>query len=338
MGTDPIPVSIIGDSYTNGAFFKNALLDKGYVPNIQMIGLREVEGYQDQFDEGRGGWRLSTFFNVTNGRTQPYNGFWQPEGVYKYWGSTHFWKLANEIRLNPDKEYTFDEKYFVGRFFNCSLLFDAQTGYKLKPAVNDIMYDNTLGHYIKYDGSKWRKAAYEDYTWSFNYGKYLSMWKLKAPVILAEFLGLNDFGGAPYMKNRDFSKWNAQVEEVAASYLKAVPTGKFVLMIPSSTCGILDNKDGSFTSKTHANMWELRKNIIESFDNRESEGIYIVDAGIAIDNLHGFSYTKDSTYTKPYSEYKGMERISVQTGTCHPYPNYPTMGYSLAAFIQVYRP
>lgn len=341
IGTEPVTVSIIGDSYTNGAFFRNALLDNGHVPNIQMIGLREVLGYQgpaDQFDEGRGGWRLSTFFRVTKGRTQSYNGFWQPEGDAKYWGSTHFWILANEIRVNPDKEYTFDEKYFTGRFYKSSLLFDVKTGYKLKPGLNDIMYDNSLEQFVKYDGKRWRTVAYEDFNWSFNYGKYLSMWKLKAPMILAEFMGLNDFGSAPYKKNRDFTEWNALVEQVASSYLKAVPKGKFVMMIPSSTCGTLDNKDGSFTSRTHANIWDLRKNIIEKFDNRQSEGFYIVDSGIAIDNLYGFNFTRDTAFTKPYPEYSGEERIPIQAGICHPYANYPTLGYSLAAFIQAHRP
>ncbi|MGH2564071.1 MAG: hypothetical protein ACRDE5_06145 [Ginsengibacter sp.] len=337
IGTDSVPVSIIGDSFTNGPFFKDALLVKGYVPKIQLVGLRDVAGYPGQFDEGRGGWTLASYFSVSNRRTQPYNGFWQPDGIYKYWGATEFWKLANAIRLNPDSGWTFDEKYFSGRFDTQSLLFNAQTGYKLKPAVNDIIFDNTLGHYLKYDGKKWTQVAYSDFNWNFNYGKYLSIWKLKAPLILAEFLGLNDFRNeaAPAMIN--FSKWNAQIKMVILSYLKAVPNGKFVLMIPSSTCGILDNAAGDFTIKQNACMWEVRRNIIENFDGRESEHIYIVDAAIAIDDLYGFNYVKDSTLTKPYSEYTGSENIAVQTGNPHPYPNYPVMGVSLAAFIQKYR-
>lgn len=337
IGTDPIPVSIIGDSFTNGAFFKDALLKKNYVPNIQMIGLRSISGYPGQFDEGRGGWTLGSYFSVTNGRTQAYNGFWQPNGVCKYWGSTQFWKLANDIRINPRGGWTFEESYNVSRFDVRSVLFDAATGYKLNPVVNDIMFDNTLGYYIKYDGTSWRQIAYGDYEWNFNYGKYLSMWNLTSPLILAEFLGLNDFRSAPDPAMIDFTTWNARIETVVASFLKAVPSGKFVLMIPASTCGSLDNNAGFFTTKENACMWEHRRNIIEKFDRREAENIYIVDAGIAIDNLDGFNFTKDTTYTKPYSAYTGMDRIAVQTGSPHPFPNYPNMGVSLAAFIQKYR-
>ncbi|MEP5338568.1 MAG: hypothetical protein ABJL44_03665 [Algibacter sp.] len=337
VGKNPITISIIGDSFTNGAFFKDALLEKGYVPNIKMIGLRDVVGHSDQFDEGRGGWTLKSYFTVTNKRTQPYNGFWQPTMEYKYWGSTDFWKLAKEIHANPKNKWTFNEKYNAGRFVSKSTLFDDKNGYKLNPKKNDIMYDNTLESYVKFNGAKWKKVNYQDFDWGFNYSKYLSMWNLEHPMILAEFLGLNDFRDAPNPSSIDFTAWNSQMEQVIRSYLKTVPSGKFVLMIPSSTCGILDNKAGDFTTKQNACMWELRKNIIDMFDHRTAENIYIIDAGIAIDNLDGSKFLKDSTYTLPYAEYSGKEKIAVQTGNPHPYPNYPTMGISLAAFIQKFR-
>jgi len=337
IGTDTVVVSIIGDSFTQGAFYKDALLVKGYVPNIKMIGLRDVKGYSGQFDEGRGGWTLGKYFRVTNKRTDAYNGFWQPDGVFKYWGSTDFWKLANEIRLNPQKDWTFNESYNAGRYNTKSMLFDKKTGYKLNPKKNDIMYENSLNQYVIFSGKRWLPVDYSAFSWNFDFSKYLSMWDLNAPSVLAEFMGLNDFRSARDPAMIDFTTWNAQIKKVVASYLKAVPNGKFVLMIPSSTCGILDNTAGDFTTKQNACMWELRKNIIENFDGRESENIYIVDSAIAIDNLNGIGFTTDTIYTKPYSEYKGEEKIAVQVGNPHPYQNYPNMGISLAAFIQKYR-
>lgn len=337
VGANSIPVSIIGDSFTHGAFFKEALLVKNYVPNIKMIGLREVKDYPGQFDEGRGGWTLARYCNVSNKRTQAYNGFWQPEGKYKYWGSTAFWLLVKDIQSNPQGDWSFGEKYNTSRFESKAGFYDDKNGYRLNPNVDDVIYDNAKDQYVRFDGSKWKKVDSEEFSWSFNYGKYLSMWQLNTPLILAEFLGLNDFRNAPDPTNIDFASWNTQMEKVISSYLKAVPDGRFVLMIPSSTCGILDNKSGDFTTKQNACMWELRRNIIEKFDNRENENIYIVDSGIAIDNIDGTRFLSDSTYTLPYAGYLGKERIAVQTGNPHPYTNYPTMGISLAAFIQKYR-
>lgn len=336
-GAETVTVSIIGDSFTQGGFFKDALLAKGYVPNIRMIGLRDVVSYPGQFDEGRGGWTLKKYFSVSNKRTDAYNGLWQPVGEFKYWGATDFWKLANAIRLNPQDDWSFGESYNAGRFATQSLHFDEKTGYKLNPEKNDVMYNNSLEQYVRYDGRKWVKTGYDEYVWDIDYAKYLSMWHLDAPSILAEFLGLNDFRSFTDPSKIDFTKWNAQIEKLAASYFKAVPNGKFVLMVPSSTCGILDNEAGDFTTRQNASMWEHRRNIVEKFDGREKENIYVIDAATAIDNLDGSNLTTDSVYTKPYSEYEGTEKIRVQKGNPHPYPNYPNMGVSLAGFIQKYR-
>ena len=64
-----------------------------------------------------------------------------------------------------------------------------------------------------YDGRKWHKAVYKDFDWTFNYGKYLSMWNLKPPEILAGFLGLNDFRNAPDPATIDFARWNERIEK-----------------------------------------------------------------------------------------------------------------------------
>ena len=100
-----------------------------------------------------------------------------------------------------------------------------------------------------------------------------------------------------------------------------MPDGKFIILIPCTTCGSLNNIRGDFTLRQNASMWQLRKNIIDTFDGRESEGYYVVDIGITIDNEKGYNRNRDG----------------IQTGNPHPYPNYPTMGIPLAAFIQYYR-
>lgn len=338
IGSDTITVSIIGDSFTHGAFFKDALLEKGYISKIKMIGLREVNGHPGQFDEGRGGWTLKNYFTVTNQRTQAYNGFWQPSGNYRYWGATAFWQLVRQLKSHPDKGWVFNERYNADRFASRATDFNEATGLRNKPQKNDLMYDNRTEQYILYDGKQWNSAKYGDFEWEFDYGKYLSMWNLKAPVILAEFLGLNDFRSAKDPATISFTEWNAQMEKLIRSYKKAVPNGKFVLMIPSSTCGILDNQAGDFTTRQNACMWEVRRNIIQNFDERADEQIYVVDAGIAIDNLSGSRFSTDTTFTLPYAGYTGKDLIAVQTGNPHPYLNYPTMGISLAAFIQFHRP
>ncbi|HVV05536.1 MAG TPA: hypothetical protein VHC96_15000 [Puia sp.] len=334
VGDDTVTFSIIGDSFTDGGFFRSALLQKGYVPKIKMIGLRGVRGFPGAFDEGRSGWTLGKYFQVSTERDSPYNGFWQPAGKCRYWGATAFWKLAFDIRNHPQRLWPAPERYNATRFEGALRRFDAETGYLSAPVENDLMYDNVLGHYVLYDGREWNEAAYKDFDWAFNYGKYLSMWGLEPPQILAVFLGLNDFRNASDPAVIDFAGWNERMEKVIASYLQAVPGGKFVVMIPSSACGSMDNQRGDFTILQNACMWELRKNIIGHFDNRMKEHIYLVDAAIAIDDVNGMRYMHDTLYTKPYEAYEGAESYRVQYGNPHPYPNYPSLGLSLAAFIQ----
>lgn len=335
VGATEIAVSIIGDSYTNSGFFKDALLDKGYCPNIKMIGLRKVTGEVGQYDEGRGGWTLADYMTVKTDSNN-LNPFFQPNSTFLYWGSTGFWINAWKVFRGTAGSGA-EPNYSAGRYDDYLSLFDETTGLKITPTTNDIMYDSSAASYKVWNGSAWVTTSYETYSWSFNYAKYLSMWGLTSPAILSIMLGLNDFRDNTYPENISFSTWNANMNLVKDSYLAAVPTGKFVICIPASTCGILDNESSAFTIKQNAAMWMLRKNIIDVYDAREEESIYLVDVGITVDNYTGYNFSSDANQIKPYSDYEGTDLINVQSGNPHPYPNYPTMGIPLAAFIQKYR-
>ncbi|MDP4273978.1 MAG: SGNH/GDSL hydrolase family protein [Bacteroidota bacterium] len=333
-GTDSVRAQVLGDSYTQGAFYKDALITKGYVPLLDLVGLRKCDGNSTAYyDEGRGGATLNTYFTVSTGKTIHYNPFFQPSGNFRYWGATGFWKMACTHPTSGTN--TFNEFYNCGFYRESALSkFDARTGLLAKPREGDIMYDNDQNTYIIFSGAKWRKTNYSVYTWAFQYDKYLSMWNLKCPDFLFVMLGLNDF-----RRNiqADFTAWNQKMELMAKSFLESNPDGKFVLCTPASTCGQMDNAAGDFTVYQNAAMWRARKNIIDHFDNREQDKIYIVDVATRIDNEYGYEYTSDSTYTKPYEGYRGEAKLAVQTGNPHPYLNYPSMGIPLAAFIQYYR-
>jgi len=323
VGDKEVVVQIIGDSYTNGAFFKDALLIKGYVPRLKMVGLRRVNDMPDQFDEGRGGCTLESYFTVTKVVQRAYNGFWQPKGNDRYWGSTSFWKMANDFRKNPNlnpatnKSWDFGDLYNISRFDSVSFRFDENTGFLLNPHKGDVQFDNALNSFVLYNGRKWEKKDYPDLAWSFQYGKYLSMWNITPPQMLFEMLGLNDFRDKI---NHDFLKWNARLMEMKKSYLEAVPDGKFVICTPASSCGILDNAAGDFTTMQNAAMWEVRDNIIKTFDGQQSDKLFILDVAVSIDNEKGYRY-----------------QDGIQMGNPHPFLNYPAMGISIAAFIQYHR-
>lgn len=315
--TSEVTVQVLGDSFVQGAFFKSALLDSLYVPGIRMTGLRQVVGGGENFDEGRGGWTLASYFEIPKKADAPYHGFMQLDGDMRYLGATGFWINCHKV---INKELTdFESRYQCGRFEKAASRFSPETGLPVKPAKGDLMWSNEKEYYLLYDGKRWRERRDIDETaWSFNYAKYLETWDIPAPEFLFETLGLNDYRDE---LNADYSVWDERIEIVKNSYLSAVPGGKFIIVIPCSTCGTLDNRRGDFTVRQNAAMWRFRKHLVDTFDRRTADGYHLVDMGITIDNENG--YRRDSE--------------GLQTGNPHPYPNYPTMGLPLAAFIQYHR-
>ena len=101
-------------------------------------------------------------------------------------------------------------------------------------------------------------------------------------------------------------------------------------------CGSIDNAAGDFTPRQNAAMWRFRDWLIKNFDAREKDGFYLLDAGINTDNEHGFRLASGATAI-PFEKCPGEEKLRVQAGNPHPYPNYPAMGLPFAAFIQYHR-
>lgn len=328
-GTKTVYAQILGDSFTNdGAFFKQVLLNGQIVPGLRLVGLRKhAEG---QYDEGRGGWRMEDYFRPSKYDWQAYNGYFHPVDG-RYWGATAFWQNA-WMCMRKTEPKGFEPRYSCSRFDDFVDRFDEKTGVLLAPESGDYQYDSAKKAFLRYDGKAWQTVDEAALKWEFDYGKYLAMWKLTPPQFLFVMLGLNDFREN---LNADFSTWGRQVAVVKDSYLKACPEGRFVICIPSSTCGSIDNAAGDFTPRQNAAMWRFRDWLIKTFDGREKDGFYLLDAGIGIDEENGFTFVQDG----PAVPFSGCAdgRIRVQKGTPHPYPNYETLGLPLAAFIQYYR-
>ncbi|MGN0852655.1 MAG: hypothetical protein ACI4Q3_04680 [Kiritimatiellia bacterium] len=329
IGRGDVYAQILGDSFTHGQFFRKALLESGAVPNLHLVGLLKCG--DGQYNEGRGGWTLNSYFNVPTRECQSYHGYMQPaEG--RYWGARAFWKLAWKCARKTQPK-GFEPTYSCSRFDDQVGRFDERTGVLLDPQPGDIQFDGDANTMVRWEGTAWQPVDAKALGWHFDYGTYLKMWNLKAPQFLFVLLGLNDFRGR---LDADFTSWGERIRIVKESYLNACPNGKFVIAIPCSTCGSIDNAAGDFTPRQNAAMWRFRDWLIRNFDRREAEGYYLLDAGIATDNDHGFNPARGPV-TAPYADYRGAETLNVQTGNPHPYPNYPSMGYPFAAFIQYYR-
>lgn len=316
-GSGTVRAQILGDSYVQGAFFRHALIDESYVPGLQLIGLRRVEGTADKYDEGRGGWTVQRYFEVRTDSAASHSPFMQPSGDRRYYGSTAFWLHA--AALASGQAADFGVRYACGRFDSFTGRFDSATGLLLNPAKGDMMYDSARSRFIMYTGRRWQTVEADTDKWTFDYGKYLDMWRLEAPQFLFETLGINDFRDS---LDTDYSLWDSRLMAMRASYAKAVAGGRFVIVIPCSSTGTPDNRRGDFVLRQNEALWRLRRHIIDTYAHREAEGIYLLDMGLRIDNRSGYR----------------LDAGGLQTGNPHPYAAYPSMGNPLAAFIQYYRP
>ena len=330
VGTNEVVAQIVGDSFTRGQFFRDALVDSGYVPGLRLVGL--LRGGKGWHDEGRGGWSLASYFGVVKRENQCYHGFMHPEDG-RYWGSRAFWRMAWRC-VRGTQPKGFEPSYSCARFDDVIGRLDESTGIPLDPEPGDVQYDNEAGRFVRFDGKAWKPVDGDALRWTFDYGKYLRMWGVEAPRFLFVVLGLNDWCQAPM--NADFSAWGERIETFRRSYHAACPDGMFVICIPCSTCGSIDNAGGAFTPRQNAAMWRFRDWLIRTYDGREKDGFHLLDTGVAIDDDYGFSVAEGEA-AAPYAKYAGKERLRIQTGNPHPYPNYPSMGVPLAAFIQYYR-
>ena len=331
VGEKEVVAQIVGDSYTHGSFFWDALVKEKYVPNLRLVGLRRPFEAK-QYHEGRGGWTLANYFKVPTGERFSYHGFMHPSDG-RYWGDVAFWRMVWRC-VRKTQPQGFSPTYECEYFGDAAQRFDERTGYLKAPKAGDFQHDAAKGGFVRWNGTAWTPVDGRKISWSFDYGKYLAMWELEKPRFLFEMLGVNDFNGS---YTADFTEWKRNIETFKNSYLKAVPDGKFVICTPCSSLGRIDNFTGQFVPKQNACMWRFREWLIRTFDGREKEGFYVLDTALAVDSDFGYLSAANRPLAKPYAKYSGKELLNVQYGNPHPYNSYPTMGIPIAAFIQYWR-
>ena len=314
----------IGDSYTGRMTWANVINASTAAENLTFSGNR-LSGDSDPVVncEGQGGWTISSYFTVDNGGYL--SPFMQPvNSNYLYYGMTSFWIDANSA----------SPTYNARDFDNVKTLFDATTGFKLSPNVNDVMKNN--GSYVYWDGSAW--SSIESTTFggfAFSYSRYRTAWNIPEPTIVHILLGTNDFSYVPdssfYTK---YPSYKTNYESMIASILSDTPTAKIIVAIPVSS-----GRQGTWgtlsTERRKRGYWLLAKNLNNDFGNRESEGIYVLDYHSVVDRVFGFN----QAYEEPMSGYSGdlAEELYTSDYTHLGYDGFMQMGNAYMGLIQYLR-
>jgi len=308
----------IGDSTTRGGRYVNKAIS--LIPNVTTDGNVESQYHAGVKIEGRGGWTMNNYHNNID------SPFRNPVSPYKYYGSTGKWTTAGMLA-----EFSATATRVGG--------FDGTTGRKLSPAINDCMYNTPTSSYIRWDGSAWVAIDLATLAFTFDFAKYRTTWVINQPDIVTFLLGLNDFSRVSLSSiNATLSNWKTQTDIAIASVLADSPDCKIAILLPTQIGGNEQTFNGS-TNTTFAKyqnhvMWIARKFIIDNYDQREVEQIYVVDFGSGIDPLHGY----DVATELPFSDYTGSAVSTYGTDVLHPsIDGYNQLGVRLAGFIQAIR-
>ena len=323
-------VNCIGDSFTyNGTWFNyvNTLC-----PSLSFVGMRKCANAGDSLRaEGRGGWRLATYFephaDVTASHLQPFSPFVHPAG-YKYYGVLEFWKAI----VNENSQYP----YGTDGFDDYKSWFDAN-GYKKNPSTNDLMYDGTNDKYIYYNGTAWVDySGTPDFV--FDYAKYIQVWNIASPDYVIVMLGVNDWIGGVTEEAK--TVWNTRMQTLiqsVQSYATSVSkTIKIGICTNTTAPGSENNSLYRNPLEYHLNLFNGRKNTIETFDTSayKANNVFVIDSGVCLDPDYGFGFSS----IKPFTFYAGSERELYDFNGVHPSDEaYKQLGVCVAGFVQYTR-
>ncbi|MDO8415488.1 MAG: hypothetical protein Q7S87_04685 [Agitococcus sp.] len=284
----PTNIQNIGDSHTGRMTWANVINASPAAVGLTFSGNRTSNNASPSVKcEGQGGWNIGSYFTVDYyGYLSP---FMQPiNSGYLYYGMTSFWIDANSATPS----------YNAGSFTGIKSLFNATTGRKISPNVNDVMGDG--GGYIKWDGSAWVAVLSSEFGgFGFSYAKYRSAWSIPSPDILHVLLGTNDFSAVSESSFASvYAAYKSKYDQLISSVKSDTPTVKIIVGIPF-TSGRQGKYGTLTTEKNKMALYLLAKKLNSDYGGREAESIYVLDYHSIVDRVYGY----DNAYEPPFNDY-----------------------------------
>ena len=319
-----IIIHSVGDSFTDINTQYKWIYDN--VPNIEFVGLLKSKNTGLRHD-GRTGrtleWFCTVFKKNTTGSDAGVSVFMHPvNNQYKYYGTLNYWKYVK----NSESFATIVDEIGI----------DSETGLRNNPNVNDLMYDGDNQTFIFWNGSSWENVSDETVgEFAFSYAKYLEVYGIHQPDIVCIQLGTNDYMGYKRedidQKNYDFSNY---LETMVSSIHDVSSDIKIIICVPPKGSMKEEYAQGD-RYRANLNMMDCRTTIIDNFDGRESDNIYVVDSGASIDGYSDFGVIGE--YSSDSDRYPSWSQGLVKDGTHVNQNGFEKIGQSIGACIQYIR-
>lgn len=303
-------VLFIGDSMTYYQKYIERIVHSLY--NIKTIGSRSLD--KVVCHEGRGGWSYDQIFGAWYDQFG-LSPFLFPKGVdgCKYYGNKDF--IDDTLKedsstyshygldygsLEPEMYFTKDKKL-----------------YKMQNDAAVLVTD---------------KPEFE-----FDFKKYLERFNLEQPQIVSVLMGANDLQVCPYEESeKRIQKYISQTKLLAEKIHECSKDINIIINLPvlgAEQYAWGKRKKCEGTSKMYRyNIIHAAYKLLQSFDNRQNENIYISPMISALDLANGFSYGA-------YAANMHCEKVEVhQSNWVHPNNSgYFQMADALASVIEFVR-
>jgi hypothetical protein len=251
--------------------------------------------------------------------------FMQPSGGYKFYGVTGFWKLA-KVAV-PDYEHA---SYSLA----VTSLFNASTGYLNSPSTNDVVYDDALSLFKVWSGSSWDTISEATLNFSFNFSKYRLTWNIDQPDVVQFHDGTNTwFSSSETDVIKNWPSWKSKMDMIIASIHADNPDCKIIIGIPNSS-GKQGLYGAAIFERANRAYFMHKKFILQYYDNREGENIFVNDYHSVVDRDYAFNITQ----IKPFEDFTGTERDEYKSDATHlSVDGYNQMGSLYYGLIQSFR-
>jgi len=297
----PFDILCIGDSMTRSAVYMEHINSKLY--NVNFKGTRSFNGHL--FHEGRGGWRIDSYFSRTEKDPSP---FLFPEGADNYYGNMEFYKLNENFK---------EDIYYHAGYHHSRKISEGECYYS-----NKKLYS--------YDGN----VISENVKWEFSFKKYMERYNIGHLDAVSLLFGANDLQITSYEDTENHvNKYINNLNIFIKSIREYNPNLKIIINMPVPGA---DQNAWGFRSclgsgkRYNYNMMKLGEAIIENYKN--DKNIEISPMAICIDPVYGFS-TDELTVSR-----YNTEKETFQNNWVHPHRSgYCQMGDALGAIIEKLR-
>lgn len=298
----------IGDSMTRSQIYIEAVLKKLY--NMKTVGTRS---FSIMAHEGRGGWAYKQYLGAWTSVWGGVSPFLFPKGIDDYYGNMEFMNIIKDPNRTT---YAYDgftyEPIKDGQYFT-----ENEKLYQLKDGKNILVSEN---------------PEFEP-----DFGKYLKRYNIKTPDVVSILMGANDLQICPYEESHErIEQYIANTKTMVDAIHRADKSIKVIINLPvlgaeqycwGSQLGCVGSE-----KMYRFNIMNAGKRLLEEFDNKQSENIFISPMIMCLDTVNGF----DNSTVKANVHSTATEVR--QSNWVHPNNSgYYQMGDALASVIEYIR-